>query len=85
MKQITARWRSLGDLAQHMVVRQDWLPLREAARLYRVTPETMKDWVRAGYFQSCRIRTATWVSRAELEEGLRRHPEQPARSDSIKG
>jgi hypothetical protein len=79
MTQSAGRWRSLSDLAQHLVVRQDWLPLREAARLYRVTPETMQSWASQGHFRSCRIHSATWVSRVDLESGLRRTPE-PSRA-----
>jgi hypothetical protein len=74
MNRGAGHWRSLGDLAQHLVLRQDWLPLREAARLYRVTPETMQIWLRGGHFHACQIHSKLWISRAELEAGLRRRP-----------
>jgi phage antirepressor YoqD-like protein len=73
MKQGT-RWRSLTEYVQHLAVNQEWMSLREAARLYRVTPETMQTWVRQNYFTSTRFNTALWISRAELEDGLRRLP-----------
>ena len=68
------RWRSLAELARHMATEQQWMPLRTAAKLYRVTPETMQAWVRQGHFTSTRIKTALWISREELESGLCRQP-----------
>lgn len=54
--------------------RCDWLPMREAAQLYRVTDETMLAWLDAGAFTVLREGRIVWVSRAELEAGLRRRP-----------
>jgi hypothetical protein len=68
------RWRSLSEYVQHLAVKQDWMPLREAAALYRVTPETMQTWVQQQHFSSTRFNTALWISRTELEDGLRRLP-----------
>jgi hypothetical protein len=71
---IPQRWSSLADLARHLARRQEWLPLREAAELYRVTPETMLAWVRQNRFRSCEHGATVWVLRAQLEEALRRRP-----------
>jgi predicted XRE-type DNA-binding protein len=68
------RWRSLSEYVRHVATEQDWMTLREAAELYRVTPETMQEWVRQQRFTSTRIDTALWISRSELEDGLRRKP-----------
>ncbi|GAB4171721.1 MAG: hypothetical protein Fur005_33520 [Roseiflexaceae bacterium] len=68
------RWNSLASLATELAQRQEWMPLREAADLYRVTPETMQAWVRDQHFRSCRFQHALWVSRSDLEAGLRRKP-----------
>lgn len=68
------RWTSLSDLVRHTLRQQEWLSLREAAELYRVTDETMLAWVRAGAFPSKTIDGRTWVARAELEAALRRKP-----------
>lgn len=68
------RWTSLSDLVKHALRQQEWLSLREAAELYRVTDETMLAWVRAGAFPSRIIDGRTWVARAELEAALRRKP-----------
>ena len=35
-------WSSLAEMAQHLVLQQEWMLLAEAAALYRVTPETMQ-------------------------------------------
>ena len=74
------RWRSLADLARYMAVEQQWVPLRKAAELYRVTPETMHAWAARGYFTSTRIQTALWISREELESGLRQQPNKKIHS-----
>ncbi len=68
------RWTSLSDLVRHTLRQQEWLSLREAAELYRVTDETMLAWVRAGAFPSRTIEGRMWVARAELEAALRRKP-----------
>jgi hypothetical protein len=68
------RWARLSDLALHMAYRQEWMPLAEAAILYRVTTETMIAWVRQQRFRSCEIESSIWVSRDELESALRRRP-----------
>lgn len=68
------RWISLSDLVRHTLHQQEWLSLREAADLYRVTDETMLAWVRAGAFPTCTIEGRTWVARAALEAALRRKP-----------
>ncbi len=70
------RWRSITELARHLAIEQQWIPLRKAATLYRVTPETMHAWVREGYFTSTHIKHTLWVSREELENGLCRKPNQ---------
>jgi hypothetical protein len=69
------RWGSVAELAQHMARRQTWLPLREAADLYRVTPETMLAWVRGSHFTGKYFDGALWVARDELESALRRRPD----------
>ncbi len=68
------RWASLADFARQLVIQQRWMVLREAANLYRVTPETMQAWVRQGRFTAQRINGVLWIDRAELESGLRRPP-----------
>ncbi len=68
------RWTSLSDLVRHTLRQQEWLSLREAAELYRVTDETMLAWIRAGAFPSRTSDGRTWVARAELEAALRRKP-----------
>lgn len=68
------RWRSIAELARRMALEQEWLPLREAAALYRVTPETMLGWARQRCFSSRYVDGALWVSREELQQGLRRMP-----------
>lgn len=68
------RWPSLAHMARHFARRQDWTPLREAAALYRVTPETMLNWVRQGRFTSCEFDEELWISHAELHAALRRNP-----------
>lgn len=71
------RWASLGDMARHLARRQEWLPLVEAAQLYRVTPETMLHWVRDQYFRSCLFDQQLWVDRNQLERELCRPPRHP--------
>jgi hypothetical protein len=71
---IPNRWAKLSDLARHLAYRQEWMPLAEAAAFYRVTPETMVAWVRQRRFTAREIESSLWVSRNELELGLRRRP-----------
>jgi hypothetical protein len=71
---IPNRWAKLSDLARHLAYRQEWMPLVEAAAFYRVTPETMVAWVRQRRFTAREIESSLWVSRNELELGLRRRP-----------
>jgi len=68
------RWAKLSDLALHLAHRQEWMPLAEAAVLYRVTAETMTAWVRQRRFTGCEIESSIWVSRNELESALHRRP-----------
>ena len=75
------RWASVAELARHLAYRQEWMPLTEAALLYRVTAETMSAWVRQRRFTTCEIESAIWISRDELESALRRRPgSQPTSS-----
>jgi hypothetical protein len=71
---IPNRWAKLSDLARHLVYRQEWMPLAEAATFYRVTPETMVAWVRQRRFTAREIESSLWISRQELETGLCRRP-----------
>jgi hypothetical protein len=57
------------------------MPLPEAARLYRVTPDTMLIWVRQECFTSRIITNEIWISREELESALRRRPGQYAETN----
>lgn len=70
------RWASLADLLRHTIHQQEWVSLRDAAALYRVTDETMLAWVRAGAFDSQQIDGHVWVARGDLEAALKRKPEQ---------
>ncbi|HEU5089364.1 MAG TPA: hypothetical protein VFT99_18035 [Roseiflexaceae bacterium] len=70
----THRWASLQEMAQDMLRRAEWLPLREAAALYRVTPDTMRVWVQREIFPSTTFGNEVWVARNELEAALRRPP-----------
>ncbi len=69
------QWASLNDLMRHLIRQQEWMSLREAAELYRVTDETMLAWVRAGAFTNQNRDGRIWVARADLEAALRRKPE----------
>jgi len=71
------RWPSLAAMVQHMALREEWMPLREAAELYRVTTDTMLFWIEAGKFTTRRIGGELWLSREELYAGLRRRPAVP--------
>jgi hypothetical protein len=42
------RWSSLSALVRATLRQEEWMTVREAAALYRVTDETMLAWVRAG-------------------------------------
>lgn len=75
------RWASLTDLMRHAIRQQEWMSLREAAELYRVTDETMLTWVRAGAFTTQNCDGRTWVARADLEAALRRKPEHEEDGD----
>ena len=68
------RWASLQEMAHDLLRRTEWLPLREAAALYRVTPDTMRVWVQRGIFPSTTFGNEVWVARNELEGALRRPP-----------
>ncbi|MGB9750714.1 MAG: hypothetical protein C0183_19135 [Roseiflexus castenholzii] len=68
------RWNSLSAMLRHALRQQEWLSLRDAAALYRVTDETMLAWVRAGVFPSRTFEGRIWVARADLEAALRRKP-----------
>lgn len=72
---IQQRWASLSDLMRHAIREQEWLSLRAAADMYRVTDETMLAWVRGGAFTSRTIDGRVWVARADLEQALKRRPE----------
>jgi len=54
-----------------------WLSLRDAAHLFRVTPETMLLWVREGYIAAEYWDGSHHIERATLESLLRRWPLQP--------
>jgi hypothetical protein len=68
------RWSSLQEMALEMVRRAEWLPLREAAALYRVTPDTMRVWLRQDIFTSTYFGAEIWVARTELYDALQRPP-----------
>lgn len=68
------RWASLAHLAQYLMHQQEWMPLHEAARLYRVTPDTMQAWVRQGKFSAKELDDDLWIARAELYSALRQLP-----------
>ena len=70
----THRWASLQAMAHDLLRRAEWLPLREAAALYRVTPDTMRVWVQRDIFPSTTFGNEVWVARDELEGALRRPP-----------
>ncbi|MBO9333958.1 MAG: helix-turn-helix domain-containing protein [Roseiflexus sp.] len=74
------RWSSLSALVRATLRQEEWMTVREAAALYRVTDETMLAWVRAGAFPMQVEEGRTWVARAALEAALHRMPER--RSDS---
>jgi len=74
------RWSSLSALVRATLRQEEWMTVREAAALYRVTDETMLAWVRAGAFPMQVEEGRTWVGRAALEAALRRMPER--RGDS---
>jgi hypothetical protein len=61
-------------MAQELLRHAEWLPLREAAELYRVTPDTMRLWLRQGLFTSTYFGAEVWVARSELYDALRRPP-----------
>ncbi|MGQ9547494.1 MAG: helix-turn-helix domain-containing protein [Roseiflexus sp.] len=69
------RWSSLSALLRETLRQEEWMTLREAAALYRVTDETMLAWVRKGAFPSKREDGRTWVAREALEAALHRMPE----------
>jgi hypothetical protein len=73
------RWSSLSALVRATLRQEEWMTVREAAALYRVTDETMLAWVRAGAFPTQVEDGRTWVGRAALEAALHRMPER--RSD----
>jgi hypothetical protein len=73
------RWSSLSALVRATLRQEEWMTVREAAALYRVTDETMLAWVRAGAFPMQVEEGRTWVARAALEAALHRMPER--RSD----
>jgi hypothetical protein len=70
------RWSSLSALVRATLRQEEWMTVREAAALYRVTDETMLAWVRAGAFPTQVEEGRTWVGRAALEAALRRMPER---------
>lgn len=53
-----------------------WLSLRDAAHLFRVTPETMLLWVREGYITAECWDGSHHIERATLDSLLRRWPTQ---------
>ncbi len=69
------RWSSLSALLRATIRQEEWMTVREAAALYRVTDETMLAWVRARAFPSKHEEGRTWVARAALEAALRQMPE----------
>jgi hypothetical protein len=70
------RWSSLSALVRATLRQEEWMTVREAAALYRVTDETMLAWVRAGAFPMQVEEGRTWVARAALEAALHRMPER---------
>ena len=74
------RWSSVSALVRATLRQEEWMTVREAAALYRVTDETMLAWVRAGAFPMQVEEGRTWVGRAALEAALHRMPER--RGDS---
>jgi hypothetical protein len=73
------RWSSLSALVRATLRQEEWMTVREAAALYRVTDETMLAWVRAGAFPMQVEEGRTWVARAALEAALHRMPERRER------
>jgi hypothetical protein len=78
------RWPSLAAMVRHMALREEWMPLREAAALYRVTTDTMAVWVEAGKFSTRRVGDELWLSREELVSALRRPPANRERDGGAK-
>lgn len=75
------RWPSIAAMLRHLVLREEWMTVKEAAALYRVTTDTMLVWAQAGKFAARRIDGELWLSRAELQGALRRTPARPARRE----
>ncbi|HWQ13439.1 MAG TPA: helix-turn-helix domain-containing protein [Roseiflexaceae bacterium] len=69
------RWPSLAAMVQHMLLREEWMSVREAADLYRVSTDTMLAWAHAGKFPYRRIGDELWLARQELHAALCRPPE----------
>lgn len=61
-------------MLRHMVLREEWMSVREAADLYRVTTDTMLAWAHAGRFTTRRIDGELWLARGELTAALCRRP-----------
>jgi excisionase family DNA binding protein len=76
------RWPSLAAMLRHMMLREEWMSVKEAAELYRVTTDTMLVWAQAGKFSARRIDGELWLSRDELLGALRRAPARPPRQRS---
>jgi len=76
------RWPSLAAMLRHIVLHEEWMSVKEAAALYRVTTDTMLVWAQAGKFAARRIDGELWLSRAELFDALRRAPTNPLRTRS---
>jgi excisionase family DNA binding protein len=68
------RWPSLGAFVRHMVREQEWMSVKAAAELYRVTDETMLAWARNGHFPTRVIDGELRLDRSALHEALRRMP-----------
>ncbi len=75
------RWPSLADMVREFTRQQEWMSLSEAAKLYRVTPETMRGWARLGLFSARHADGEWWLNREQLQSALRR---LPSRSEKIK-
>jgi excisionase family DNA binding protein len=76
------RWPSLAAMLRHMVLHEEWMSVKEAADLYRVTTDTMLVWAQAGKFAARRIDGELWLSREELFSALRRAPAKPLKRRS---
>ncbi len=71
---MSARWPSLAAMVRHLVREQEYMSVREAAQLYRVTEETMLSWADCGHLPARYADGQVWLERVALHDALRRPP-----------